>query len=514
MPYLLLTGATGLLGRYLLRDCLLAGLRVAVVARGSRIAPARRRVDAVMSHWDAQLGRALPRPVILEGDICEPGLGLDARSVRWVRDNCNAMLHSAASLTFQVDEATNEPWRSNVEGTRNVLELCRTAGIRKFHHVSTAYVCGLRKGIIREGELDVGQEFGNDYEKTKVQAELLVRQAEFLDSPTFLRPSIIVGDSETGYTSTYHGFYTPLQLVFALVKTRTKQELQDVQFIGGLNLSGEEKKNFVPVDWVSSVATHIVAHPEHHGRTYHLTHPEPPQIVDLFEALAATTIPYFSTSPRTAPAVDKTAEYEHLFRDQMRIYEAYWRDDPKFDSLNTQAVAPHLPCPAMDGPRMVKLAQFAIDSNFGWPRPEMPEPAFDAHSRLDGLLQAEDELPPQDTPDYRLGLEVSGSGGGQWHLLVRGGDPLAAGRGIHPGCSAIYYLNSHTLASLARGDLSVQQAIFTGRVVLEGNGLPERKLIQILEQVIAPAAKDGRGSPALGEPFARHLSVHAGENHS
>ena len=39
-----------------------------------------------------------------------------------------------------------------------------------------------------------------------------------------------------------------------------------------LELTGdEERKNYVPVDWVSAVMSHIYTHPEHHGQTYHLT---------------------------------------------------------------------------------------------------------------------------------------------------------------------------------------------------------------------------------------------------
>ena len=57
-----------------------------------------------------------------------------------------------------------------------------------------------------ETELDVGQTPGNDYEHSKIEAERLVRAADWLDPPTIYRPSIIVGDSRTGYTATFHGF--------------------------------------------------------------------------------------------------------------------------------------------------------------------------------------------------------------------------------------------------------------------------------------------------------------------
>src|SRR5262249_41369062 len=135
MPYVFLTGATGLLGRYLIRDLTVAGVDVAVLVGPSRPAPARPRVGNGMCHWGTRLGRPLPRPVVLDGDITEPDLALDPRAVRWVAENCDTMLHNAASLTFQSTSSQSEPWRSNVVGVRHVLELCRNAGIRRFQHV-------------------------------------------------------------------------------------------------------------------------------------------------------------------------------------------------------------------------------------------------------------------------------------------------------------------------------------------------------------------------------------------
>jgi thioester reductase-like protein len=96
---------------------------------------------------------------------------------------------------------------SNLTGTRNLLQLCRETGVRQFDHVSTAYVCGKRPGPVFERELDCGQTFRNDYERSKCEAEKLVRAAAHLDRVTVYRPAIIVGDSRTGYTTAYHGPY-------------------------------------------------------------------------------------------------------------------------------------------------------------------------------------------------------------------------------------------------------------------------------------------------------------------
>src|SRR5690349_15736912 len=111
MKYHLLTGATGLLGRYLLRDLTLADVPLAVVARRSRVESAVQRIETSMAYWESQLGRALVRPVVLEGDITEPGLGLSPHDSAWVAANVDTVIHSAASLTFYADDAEGEPWR-------------------------------------------------------------------------------------------------------------------------------------------------------------------------------------------------------------------------------------------------------------------------------------------------------------------------------------------------------------------------------------------------------------------
>src|SRR2546428_9791255 len=70
--HILLTGATGLLGRYLLRNLLLADVPVAVVVRGIPRPSAEDRVEALMGTWEHVLQPPLPQPQVVEGDIYEP----------------------------------------------------------------------------------------------------------------------------------------------------------------------------------------------------------------------------------------------------------------------------------------------------------------------------------------------------------------------------------------------------------------------------------------------------------
>ena len=76
-------------------------------------------------------------------------------------------------------------------------------------HVSTAYVAGDRVGVISEHDGDVGQTFRNTYEQTKLKAEQLVTDSGL--PAAIVRPSVIVGDSATGWTQAFNVIYWPLQ---------------------------------------------------------------------------------------------------------------------------------------------------------------------------------------------------------------------------------------------------------------------------------------------------------------
>ncbi len=364
--HILLTGATGLLGRYLLRDLLLADVDVAVLVRPSRRQSAEERVEALMGTWDQQVGRGLRRPIVLSGNICEQNLGMDDSSTTWVKEHCDTILHNAASLTFLGTDVEGEPWESNVRGTQNVLDLCEQCEIQDVHQVSTAYVCGLRQDRILESELEVGQEVSNDYERSKIEAENLVRSADFLSPPTVYRPSIIVGDSQTGFTTTFHGFYAMLRIAQTLVSS---VELDETGFRNAgarLTLDGTESKNFVPVDWVSAVIAHIVTSPEHHGLTYHLTSNRPVTVHLVKDVLEESNNFHGTEFYGSGVELDNPSDLEQLFYDHIRVYNAYWRDDPKFDRVNTLNAAPHLPCPKIDREMLLQLARTAIDMNFRW----------------------------------------------------------------------------------------------------------------------------------------------------
>ncbi|MCA9116183.1 MAG: SDR family oxidoreductase [Planctomycetaceae bacterium] len=502
MSYLFLTGATGLLGSYLVRDWLQAGQQVAVLVRSTRFASAEDRMETLLAHWERQTGYPLPRPVVLEGDLTQEGLGLDASDTQWVRENCTSFVHNAASLTFYGEGPGTEPWRSNLDGTRHVIDFCRSTGIREFHHVSTAYVCGdRREGIVREDELDVGQKHGNDYEVSKFQAEQLVRNADCFDSLTVYRPGIIFGDSRTGYTTTFHGFYVPLKLVCTLIeKTRSIGVSREIlaerideagdRLLELLKLTGDEYKNFIPVDWVSSVMTWIHQRPDLHGRTYHLTPRQRTRVGDMQRVFQTSSLEFAVPQSRALEDNFDWTEFESFFFEQMGVYRSYWQDDPVFDCSNTIAAAPHLPCPEVDRDMLTLMCRYAIESGFGWPRPKTVKPEFSVGQFIRSHIPSSSA---GTAADGVVGLQVNGPGGGQWELRLNHGRVIEARPGLTSQCTATFYLNTGTFRGLSDSRQSVDEAMAVGRLVIEGNGVPMPELKQALCNVAT-----GRNDAAAG----------------
>ena len=196
---MLLTGATGFVGREVLSRFL---------ERDGRHVFALVRAE----DDDHAAGR-LPgheRLTAVAGDIEQTNLGLARGSSERLRREVTTVLHCAASVSF--DMPLDESRSVNVEGTRRVLDFARSCGrLERFSYVSTAYVAGEPGGLFREDELSVGQRFRNAYERSKFEAELALR-SEGSDLPLqILRPSIVVGDSGTGRTSSFNVLYGPLK---------------------------------------------------------------------------------------------------------------------------------------------------------------------------------------------------------------------------------------------------------------------------------------------------------------
>jgi long-chain acyl-CoA synthetase len=210
-----LTGATGFVGMELLARYLDRTHRtVFALVRGSDDADAQARLDATV-------GRMLPDPepyagraVAVRGDVMRPGLGMAPRRRAELAEAVGEVVHAAASVSFALP--LPESRAINVAGTQNVLDFAqlvhrRGDGLRRLAYISTAYVAGDHRGTFGEDQLDAGQRFRNPYEQSKFEAERVVRDHCDRLPVQIFRPSIVVGEADTGWTPAFNVIYWPLK---------------------------------------------------------------------------------------------------------------------------------------------------------------------------------------------------------------------------------------------------------------------------------------------------------------
>jgi thioester reductase-like protein len=209
----MLTGATGFLGmEVLVRLIQQTDRDVIALVRAPDDGAAQDRLDAVVAKLLPPDGRPRRGRVRAHAaDLKQPDLGLSPIARERLVGSIGAVVHCAASISFTLE--LEQARRINVDGTRAVLALASEASRRgsldRFVHVSTAYVAGDRCDRISEHEGDVGQGFRNTYERTKLEAEHAVHDSAL--PAAIVRPSIIVGDSASGWTPSFNVIYWPLQ---------------------------------------------------------------------------------------------------------------------------------------------------------------------------------------------------------------------------------------------------------------------------------------------------------------
>ncbi len=208
-----LTGATGVVGSYLLMALLKNGNKVYVLARKDRNLSARERIFLTLQFWDkGLLNKIYDRLIIVEGDISAPDMGIASNSlIEEMTSEINLIFHSAALAEFRADLDTIR--KINVLGTRRVLDFSlRLKNLLKFNHMSTVYVAGnYGKGSFKESSRPKELKFFNNYEQTKYESEELVWQYDEKGlNVSIFRPSMIVGDSITGKISVFKLVYEAL----------------------------------------------------------------------------------------------------------------------------------------------------------------------------------------------------------------------------------------------------------------------------------------------------------------
>jgi len=357
-----LTGATGFIGMEVLLRLAARGEPVLALVRGAGDEDAARRLAAALDlvgvpHEQRHLVAAV------RGDLTAPGLGLSAAARERVVSEADAVVHGAASVSFAL--ALEQARLINVTGTRRVLELARElhAGdrLRRVVHVSTAYVAGRTEGRFRERQLYAGQRFRNTYEQTKLEAEALLARAGAGLPLVIARPSIVVGESDTGWTPAFNVLYWPLRA-----------------FARGLlpvvPADPAARVDVVPVDHVADALVHLALDDRTTAGALHLAAGDDAATVGELVDLACAAF------GRGRPAIldDHRVRQELAARsDEAARYLDYFRVRTVFDTARSRALlAPAGRVPPPLGNYFAALAAHAADAR--WGKALRPRPAVAA----------------------------------------------------------------------------------------------------------------------------------------
>ena len=189
MLNLLITGASGVLGRQVLADLAACHHKITVVSRDPR-----------RYEWPQGI-------TVLKADLCDSEGLVNALRGR----SFDQVIHMAACVRWNQPE--HIALEQNVRATKNLLR-CFQYGIKKPHfiYVSTAFVDKIsRDQSPGSVPFDHGaKNFNNTYEMSKYMAEQEVSGSSLPWS--ILRPSIIIGHSKSGAITGFNGMYQLLKI--------------------------------------------------------------------------------------------------------------------------------------------------------------------------------------------------------------------------------------------------------------------------------------------------------------
>ena len=341
-----LTGATGFLGMEVLARLVEKGDRdVVALVRAADSEAATERLHGVMAKLWRDPSPYYDRVRAVAGDVTSPGLGMDRAERAEIAEEVTAVMHCAASISF--DLPLDEARQINVEGTREIIGFAREAKscgrLDRFVHVSTAYVAGITEGIFRERQLDAGQKFRNTYEQTKWEAEHVVNDAADLE-PVIARPSIVMGESGSGWTPAFNVLYWPIRAfsrgLFESVPARP-EALVDV----------------VPVDYVADALVFLLENTSSSGVVNLVSGREACSV----DALVGMTSAAFGRERPPVVAPGSTGTGSSAADDHAQVYFPYFDMDMVFDDTRARALlgSAGIKCPHLTDyfPRLIEYAQ-------------------------------------------------------------------------------------------------------------------------------------------------------------
>ncbi len=253
MMKLLVTGGTGFLGNYLIRE--LAGFADHIFLLG------RNQPKTFSDLNNVEFVRA---------DLTDPQF---VQSLPESLLDVDLIIHAAA--LYDIKCSYDKAFLQNVFATQNMLGLAKKCKrLKAFYYISTIAVGDEQSFYLEEDFLPNRKSFSDFYSQTKFLAEKMIRESEMEIPVRIIRPGIIVGDSATGAMPKGDG---PYYFMDALKKHSLL--IRSLPYLP-LPYNPNTKLPIIPVDHCARFIALLVKRDQFDGqiKTYHLISSEVPSV--------------------------------------------------------------------------------------------------------------------------------------------------------------------------------------------------------------------------------------------
>ena len=270
-----LTGSTGFLGAFLLRDLLdfYAGTKVYCLVRCADEKAGKDRVLKNLEDHQILKSDHVDRIVALKGSLEKKNFGLSDQRYKEMAEQTQMVIHNGAVVHWVHNYEKLKG--ANVTGTVEALKLAQH-GNKPFYFISSTAVFETlhyqNMALVPESDpLDnAGNMLTTGYAQTKYVSEKLIFEAQKRGAKaSIIRPGYITGDSKSGVTNSDDFLW---RLISGCIELKKCPKMRN-------------KLNTCPVDFVSSLIVKITASPKFLGKSYHTINPNIFRFDDFFDQL-------------------------------------------------------------------------------------------------------------------------------------------------------------------------------------------------------------------------------------
>ena len=366
----LLTGATGFLGAFLLHELLeQTQANVYCLVRADNAPAARQRLQTNLEFYSLWHPDRSSRIIPVVGDLSQPLLGLSSEQFQTLAETIDAIYHNGGSVNFIYPYSVLKA--ANVLGTQEVLRLASRSQLKPVHFVSSlgvfspiAYADGQ---VIREQDLPDRSAGLYGYTQSKWVAEKLIAIAQARGIPASIhRPAWIEGHSQTGICNRS-------DFLRSLIKGCIQL---------GLAPDWNMPIDIVPVDWISRAIVRLSQQNTSSGKVYNFSNPQAISWNQLVRWMCdwgyeIEQIPYQQWLEKVLDRVSLDRDHAlHPFRafltekipeQQMSVPEIYFQTNSiRFDSQNVVKGLANTACtyPPIDDRLLSTYFSYLIHSGF------------------------------------------------------------------------------------------------------------------------------------------------------